>query len=167
MAVHDTHTIAGSRDAKSTLFFKRGTVGGHRAENLAGLGLKLVLLTRDEGHNVVHDVHGGDTRVAGAGNGLHRDDGSEVDGTKGGLEGGERDGDADDGAVRVADKKTLISRAKLALVGDEVEMVEVDSRDDERDGRILAVVLGVGEDGETSVLELGFWRRRAGLESSL
>lgn len=99
VAVHDGDAVAGSGDAEGALLDKGRLVRADGAEDLAGLSLELILLARDEGHDVVDDVHGGHARVAGARDGLHGDDGDGGDGTEGGLEGGEGDDEADDGTV--------------------------------------------------------------------
>lgn len=99
VAVHDSDAITRSRYAQGLLLDKGLAVGVDGAEDLPGLGLELVLLALDEGHDVVHDVHAGDARVAGAGDGLHRDDANDGNGAKGGLQRGEGDDEPDDGAV--------------------------------------------------------------------
>ena len=50
-------------------------------------------------------------------------------------------------------------QAAFGLLGwEEAQVGEVDGRDDERDEGVAAVVLGVGEGGESSGYEGGFWR---------
>ena len=156
MSIHDGHAITRSRDAQRALLLQHRSIPRQGTQDLARLVLELILLARDEGHDVIEDVHGADARVSGSGDGLHRDDGGEVDGAEGGLQGGEGHGYAYDGAVGVADEEALGEGAGLALVGDEVEVVEVDGGDDEGHVGVLAVVFGVGEDCEAGVLEFGF-----------
>ena len=74
-----------------------------------------------------------------------------VDGAEGGLDRGEGDHDADDGAVRIADEETLFEVVVTLLVGKDGEMRKIDGWDDEGDEGGLAVVFGVGEDGEVSL----------------
>lgn len=99
VAVEDGDAVAGGADLEVLLVLEGGEVARDVAEDLLGLGLELVLLARDEGDDVVDHVHGGDARVAGAGDGLHGDDGDGVDGAEDGLQSGEGDDEADDGAV--------------------------------------------------------------------
>lgn len=154
MTIHDRNAVACSRHAEALLLHEGGLGVIDTTEDLAGLGLELVLLARDEGHDVVDDVHGADSGVARAADGLHGDDADGGDGAKGGLEGGEGDDEADDGAVGVADQEALLEAVDGALVGDEVEMGEVHGGDDEGNEGIAAVVLGVGEDGDVGLDEL-------------
>lgn len=153
VAVHDGDAVARGRDAKGLLLDEGRAGVVDAAENLPRLRLELVLLARNEGHDVVHDVHAGDARVSGAGNGLHGDDADFGDGTKGGLQGGEGDDEADDGAVGVADEEALGQAVDGALVRDQVEVRQVDGRDDERDEGVAAVIFGVGEDGDFGLEE--------------
>lgn len=108
MAVEDRHTVACGRDDKVTLLSEGGTGVVQTAENLAGLGLKFILFSRDKGHYVVNNVHGADARVACSGDGLHGDDANCVNGAKSGLEGGKRDDKTNDGTVGVADEESLL-----------------------------------------------------------
>lgn len=153
MTVHDGYTVARRRDAQAALLDKRSAPLVNGAEDLPGLGLELVLLALDKGHDVVHDVHAGHARVSRAGDGLHGDDADGGDGAKGGLQGGEGDDEPDDGAVGVADEEALGELVDGALVGDEVEVRQVDGGHDERDEGVAAVVFGVGEDGDFGLEE--------------
>lgn len=153
MAIHDGDAVARCRDTKAGLLDKGSAPIVNGAENLPGLGLELVLLALDEGHHVVDDVHAGHARVSCARDGLHGDDADGGDGAKGGLEGGEGDDEPDDGAVGVADEEALGQLVDGSLVGDEVEVRQVDGGHDERDEGIAAVVFGVGEDGDFSLEE--------------
>lgn len=148
VTVNNSNTVARRRHAQAALLDKRRAPLVNGAEDLPGLGLELVLLALDEGHDVVHDVHAGHARVARAGDGLHGDDADGGDGAKGGLQGGEGDDEPDDGAVGVADEEALGQVVDGALVGDEVEVRQVDGGHDERDEGVAAVVFGVGEDGD-------------------
>lgn len=160
VAVHDGDAVAGGRDAEAVLLDKGGAGAVEAAQDLAGLGLELVLLARDEGHDVVDHVHARDARVPRARDGLHGDDGHGRDGAERGLERGKGDDEADDGAVGVADEEAPAEPADGTLVGDEVEVGEVDGRDDEGDEGVAAVVFGVGEDGDVGLDELEFWGGR-------
>lgn len=64
---------------------------------------------------------------------MKRDDRDVLDRTEAGLERSEGDDKADDRAVGVADLETAFERADFALMWDEVEMVEIDGRDNEGD----------------------------------
>lgn len=99
VAVENRHAVARRADLELTLVLKGGEIRGDGAEDLLRLRLKLVLLARDERDDVVNHVHGRDARVAGARDGLHGDNGDLVDGAEDGLQGRERDDEADDGAV--------------------------------------------------------------------
>lgn len=154
--VQHRHARAARRDAQVLLLLEGGALGVDVAENLARLVLQLVLLALDVRHDVVDYVHGADAGVPRARDGLEGDDGGALDGAEGRLEGREGDGDADDGAVGVADQEALVGGHGLALVRDQVHVREVDGRDDEGDDGVLAMVAGVGEDGEIRLLELGF-----------
>lgn len=154
VAVHDRNAVAGGRDTETILLDKRSTGLVETAQDLASFGLKLILLARDEGHDIVDDIHARNTGVASTRDGLHGDDGDGGDGTEGGLEGGKGDDEADDGAVGVAHKEALVKLADGTLVRDEVEMRKVDSGNDERDEGIASVVLCVGEDGDIGLDEL-------------
>ena len=146
--VHDGDAVARGRDAQAVLLDKGLAGVVEPAEDLAGLGLELVLLARDEGHDVVDDVHGRDARVAGAGDGLHGDDADGGDGAKGGLQRGKGYDEPDDGAVGVADEEALGEAVDGALVRDEVEVREVDGGNNERNDGVATVVLGVRKDGD-------------------
>ena len=154
VAIQDWDTVASRGDTKLLLVLERGGVCVDSSENLLSLGLKLVLLSGNEGDNVVDDVHAANTGVASARDGLHRDHRDGVNLAKACLKGSKRDDEADDCAIAVANQEALLQAERLALVRDEVQMVEVDSRDDEGHERIASVVLGVGEDGDVGVLEL-------------
>lgn len=158
MTVHDGNAVARSGHAQGGLLDEGGAGVIDGAEDLAGLGLELVLLALDEGDDVVHDVHGGDARVTGAGDGLHGDDAHVGNGAEAGLQRGEGDDEPDDGAVGVADEEALGELVHGALVRDEVEVGEVDGGDDERHEGIAAVVLGVGEDGNLSLEEFHLYK---------
>ena len=154
VAVQDRNTVAGCRHPELLLVLERSGVGIERTQDLLGLGLQLVLLTRNEGHDVVNDVHAADTGVSSTRDSLHGNDGYVIDLSETRLEGGKGGDEADDGAVAVAYQEALVEAEDLALVGDQVEMVEVDGRDDEGHERVASVVLCVGEDGNVGVLEL-------------
>lgn len=157
VTVHDSNTVARRRDTQARLLNKGSAPIVNGAEDLPGLRLELVLLTLDKGHDIVHDVHAGHARVSRARDGLHGDDADGGDGAEGGLEGGEGDNEPDDGAVGVADEEALGQVVDGSLVGDEVEVREVDGGHDERDEGIAAVVFGVGEDGDFGLEEGHFW----------
>jgi len=74
------------------------------------------------------------------------------------LKGCERNDNADHCAVRVADEETLFQLVMLPLVLDDVHVRQIDSRNDQRHKRVLAVVLRVGEDGKVSFEESHFCR---------
>lgn len=154
VAVHDRNAVTRSRDSQTLLLDKSRLVIGDDAQDLTSFGLEFILLARDERHNIVHDVHGRNTRVAGARDSLHRDDGDGGDGAESSLKSGKRDDETDDGAVGVADQETLVERANGTLVGDKVKMGDVDGGNDERNERIATVVFGVGEDGDIGLGEL-------------
>lgn len=158
MAVHDWNTVTGGRDTKTILLNEGSTIVIKATENLAGFGLELVLLARDEGDNVVDDVHAGDSRVTSARNGLQSNNGDGRDGSESGLESGEGNNKTNDGAVGVAHEEALVERANRALMGDEVEMGEVDGGNDKRHERIATVVLCVGEDRNVGLDELELCR---------
>lgn len=157
MAVQDGDAVAGGGDAEPLLVNKGGAVVGDGAEDLAGLGLELVLLAADEGDDVVNHVHARHARVAGARDGLHGDDADLGDGAKGGLQRRKGDDEPDDGAVGVAHEEALGEAVVRALVRNEVEVRQVDRGDDEGHEGILAVVFGVGEDGDFGLEEFHFW----------
>lgn len=92
---------------------------------------------------------------------LHSDDADGGDGAKGGLQRGEGDDEPDDGAVGVADEEALVQAVDGALVGDEVEVRQVDGGHDERHEGIAAVVFGVGEDGDFSLEESHFCNHKS------
>lgn len=146
--------VAGCRDSQRLLIFEGGRLGVDAAQNLLCFRLELVLLARNEGHHVVNDVHAANTGVSRTRHGLHGHDGDGIDLAKTRLQGGEGDHEPNDGAVAVAHEEALVQTKRLLLVGDEVEMVEVDGRDDKGDERIAAVVLRIGEDGKAGILEL-------------
>lgn len=154
VAVQDRNTVAGCRHPELLLVLERSGVGVERTQDLLGLGLELVLLARNEGHDIVNDVHAADTGVSSTRDSLHGDDGYGIDLAEAGLEGGKGGDEANDGAVAVAYQEALVEAEGLALVGDQVEMVEVDGRDDEGHEGVASVVLCVGEDGNVGVLEL-------------
>jgi len=88
---------------------------------------------------------------------LQGDDGDGLNGSEAGLEGGEGDDEADDSAIGVANEEALVETVLGALVGDEVEVGEVDGRDDKRDEGVTAVIFGIREDGEVGLEKLGLW----------
>ena len=83
MSVEHGHAVARGRDA-DVLVFEADAAGLHPAEDLARFRLELVLFAGDVRDDVVEDVHAGDARVAGAGDGLHGDDTGGVDWTEAG-----------------------------------------------------------------------------------
>jgi hypothetical protein len=154
VAVHDWNTVASGRDTKPLLLNESSSLVVNATENLAGLSLELVLLARDEGDNVIDDVHAGDSRVTGTRNGLQSNNGDGRDRSESGLESGEGNNETNDSAVGVAHEETLVQRANRALMRDEVEMGEVDGGNDERHERIATVVLCVREDRNIGLDEL-------------
>lgn len=160
VAVEHGDAVAGGGDAQRVLRDAGGGVGVEGAEDLARLGLELVLLAANEGHHVVQDVHAADARVPGPGHGLHRDHADRVDGAEPRLQRRERDHEPDHRAVRVAHQEALLEAVLPPLVGDEVEVRQVDRRHDEGHQRVAAVVLGVGEDGEVGLEELHLFTSR-------
>ena len=87
---------------------------------------------------------------------MHGDDAGGGDGAEAGDQGGERDCDASDGAVGVADEEAVLEVVGFALVWDEGEVVYVDGRDDEWRVGCKPVVFRIGEDGEVGVEEVHF-----------
>lgn len=162
VAVHDGDAVAGGGDAEGGLLGEGCPRVVEGAEDLAGLGLELVLLAADEGHDVVDDVHGAHARVARARDGLHGDDADGGYGAEGGLEGGEGPHEADDGAVGVAHEEAAREAVGAPLVRYQVQVGQVDGRHDEGDEGVAAVVFGVGEDGDFGLeeLHLCFFRQR-------
>lgn len=73
------------------------------------------------------------------------------------MKSGKGSHETDDGAVGVAYEETLVELIDRSLVGDEVEVGEVDGRHDKGNERIATVVLGVGEDGDFGVQEFLFY----------
>lgn len=88
---------------------------------------------------------------------MHGDNGDGVDLAEFGLERCKGDYNAYDCAIGIADKEALFELKVGALVRDQVEMGEVDSRDNERDERVAAVVFGVGEGGNVGFEKGHFW----------
>ena len=152
VAVEDGDAVAGGADAQVGLLGDGGGVTVDGAEDLAGLGLELVLLARDERHDVVEHVHAADARVARPRHGLHGDDADGVDGAEAPLQRRERDHEPDHRAVRVAHQEPLCEAADAAdavvlppLVRDQVQVREVDRRHHEWHERVPPVVLRVRE----------------------
>lgn len=158
MAVHDWNAVTSGRNTKTLLLNESSTLFIKATKNLAGFSLELVLLARDEGDNVVDDVHAGDSRVTSSRNGLQSNDGDGRDGSESSLESGEGNDETNDGAVGVAHEEALVKRANRALMRDEIEMGEVDGGNDERHERIATVVLCVGEDRDIGLDELELCR---------
>lgn len=154
VAVDDGNAIARRRDAQAALLDKGRLGVVEAAEDLAGLGLELVFLALDEGHHVVNHVHGRHAGVSRARDGLHGDDADGGDGAKRRLEGGQGPDEPDDGAVGVAHQEAPLELVHASLVGDEIQVREVDGRHDERHERIAPVVLGIREDGDFGLEKL-------------
>lgn len=72
------------------------------------------------------------------------------------LQGGEGDDEFNDGVVVVVYEEVFVQVKCFLLVGDEIEMVEVDGRDDQGDEGIVVVVFCIGEDGKVGILEFFF-----------
>lgn len=153
VAVEDGDAVAGGADAEAVLFDEDGGVGAQGAEDLARLRLQLVLLARDVRYHVVEDVHAADARVPGPRHRLHCDDADGLDGAEPRLQSRERDHKPDHRAVGVAHQEAFLETALLALVGDQVQVRQVDGGYDEGHEGIPSVVLGVREDGEVGVLK--------------
>lgn len=143
VAVQNGDSVASGRDLEVALVLETGDFGVDLAENLLGFGFELVFLARDEGDDVVDDVHAADTGVAGARDGLHGDDRDLVDGAELGLQGGKGNDDANDGAVGVADQEALFQTVVFPLVVDDVQVRQVDGGDDQGHEGVAAVVFGV------------------------
>ena len=157
VAVQDRHAVARRRDLQALLLHKRRLPIVHAAQDLPRLRLQLILLAGDERHHVVDHVHARHAGVPCAGDSLHGHDADGGDGPEDGLQRGEGDDEPDDGAVGVADEEALGEAALGALVGDEVEVREVDGGDDEGDEGIATVVFRVGEDGDFGLGEFDLW----------
>ena len=138
MSVFDGDTVAVGAD---------GEVGRNYlaslefAEKFAGLFLHLLFFILDEGHDVAEDVQGGNAGIARAADRLH---GYDKDGlnTESLLQGRQRNGEAHDGAVGVGDHEaTGLLPPGLEL--NELEVVGIDFRNDERHLRVHAEGRGV------------------------
>ena len=160
MAVEHRHAVAGSADLETGLQVDPRALRIDRAENLLRLGLELVLFTRNVGYHVIDNVHAADTGVAGTRDGLHRDDRDCGDWAKRSLERRKRNDQANDSAVGVAHQKALVKLMVLALVVHNVEVVEVDSRHNERYERVLAMVFCVGKDGNVGLKKRAFYKKK-------
>ena len=110
---------------------------------LLRLRLELVLFARDKGYHVVDDVHATDSRIPGARDSLHGDHTDGLDGTELGLDCYKWNNQADDCAIGIADEKALFEFMMLPLMFEDIHMVEIDGRDDERDYGIASVILCV------------------------
>ena len=151
VAVQDGDTVAGGGYPQPFLLDESSAAGIDTAQDLPGLRLELVLLALDEGDHVINHIHAAHAGVARAADGLHGHDAHGADLAELSLEGGERDDEADNGAVGVADEEALVEAVDFSLVGDEVEMREVDGGHDEGHEGVAAVVFGVGEDGDVGL----------------
>lgn len=154
MTIEHGHAVAGCRDSQLLLVFESGRLSIDAAENLLCFRLELVLLSRNEGHHVVDNVHAADAGVTSARDSLHGDYRDSIDLAEASLQRGKGNDKPNDGAVAVAHEEALLQAECLLLVGDQAEVVKVDGRDDKGHQGVAAVVLGVGEDGDVCVLEL-------------
>ena len=147
VALEHGHAVArrGHGERARVAQVERLVVVDDAAEDLCRLAFHLRLLVGDVRHDVVEDVERGHAGVPGARDGLHRRDHALVDGTEGVLEGAQRDDEARGRAVGIGDDKASHEVVQGTLGGDDVQVVGVDERDDERDCRVLAVVFGIGE----------------------
>jgi hypothetical protein len=151
VAIDDGDSVARRRDGDGALLVIVEPFPTWRdtAHDLGRLPLDLLLLSPDEGDDVVEDVHGGDTGVAAAGDGLEGGDEDFVDRSKGVFERFERDDEAGGGAVGVGDDEASGEgrRVGFTLLVNDGEVGGVDGRDDEGNELSSPVVLGVGKDG--------------------
>ena len=149
MAIEHRHTGACSGDLEILLFCEscRGRI--EATKNLLRFYFQFLFFAGDIWNDVIDDVHAADARVSCSANSLQSDDGALRDGAEASLKCGEWDDQPNDGAVGVTDLVAAGFVSPLGLlVRDEGQMSQVDGRDDQGDERILAVVLGVGEDGD-------------------
>ena len=136
-----------------------GLVLGDGAQNLLGLPLHLVLLAANVWDDVVEDVDAWDTwGETGTGDSLQGSGGQGVDWAKGVNQRLQWSHKTSGGAVGDADDETWSGLAGslggVQLASDNVQMLWVDDRNDQRHVDLSSVVLGVGNDGQTSLDEL-------------
>lgn len=150
------HGDAGTRcaDGEGGLFLECGGVAVEAAQDFLCFGLKFVFFACDVGHDVVEHVHAGDARVSCTGDGLEGDDLGVLDGSEPCLDRGKGDYEPDYGAVGVADEKPFFQVVVFALVRDQIEVVDIDGGNHQRDHRISSVVFGVGKHGDFSFQKL-------------
>ena len=115
------------------------------AQHLERLGLDLVLLAANVGHDVAQDVQGGDARVPGPGDGLHRGHGERAQ-AKGVVQRLAGQGQRDGRAVGTGDDQAAPA-APPALHLDQRRVTGVDLGDQERHIGVGAVRGGVRTDG--------------------
>ena len=137
MAIHHADAVAVSADFGGQ---RSDAIAGEIAEDLLRLRLHLFFFAADEGDDVAHDVHGGDTGVPGAGDGLHGGDDHLGDAEL--FERAERHHQADGGAIRIGDDLALPAAGAL-LAGDQPEVVGIDFRNEQRYIELHAMVARV------------------------
>jgi len=127
------------------------------AEKLLRLGFHFFLFAADEGDDVGVDIHGSDTRITSAGDGLQRDDEDffEAEGISKRFEDEDETGGR---TIGVGDDETGGVAAVFLLRGDGVEMGSVNFGNEQGDVGIHAMVLGVADDGIAGTREVFFGR---------
>ncbi len=140
VAVHDGHAVAVRAHRRGEI---ADTVSVEVAEDLLRLLLHLLFFAADEGDHVPHNVHGRHARIARAGDGLHRggDDLRDAEG----LERRQPHGQHHGRAVRVGHDLPLPS-ARALLDRNELQVIRVDLRHQQRHVELHAVVARVGDD---------------------
>jgi hypothetical protein len=165
VAVEDRYAVAVSRDLERRVRMEVERILSRlheAAEDLGRLPLDLLLFARDIRNDVVEDVERWHAGIASSRDSLHRSDEDALERTKGKFEGLERDDYCRRRAVCVRDDVSLLQRRLLLklLVPNDVEMVRVYKRNDERDQRIPTEVFGIGKDDELCSSKRRLYQRR-------
>ena len=150
------------------LSFRVGEFNGvadETPENFARLGLHLLFFTADVGNDVVQRVERGHAGIARAGKRLHGDDENFFDAERV-VERLQRQSETDRRTIGIGDEIAGGESAPLLLPGDEIEMIGIHFRNDERHVFIHAVIAAIADDGIAGAREFFFdWAGHARVES--
>lgn len=155
VSVHNSNTGALGRDLGLLNVGERSGVGVDSSQDLSSLPFNLLLLSSNEGDNVVQNVHRRNSGVSSSRDSLESGDHDGVERSELVLKSLQGDNKSGGRAVGVRDEESLVETLDVTLVRDNVEVVGVDEGDHEGSNGVATVVLGVGEDDEVVLDELG------------
>ena len=140
VTIHHRYAIAVRADFRVQ---RTESVAREIAEDLLRLLLHLFFFAADERNHVGIDVHGSHARITRARNGLHGGSDHARDAEL--LQRRQRHGEHDRGAVRIGDDLPLPAALAL-LVRNDLQMIGIDFRNQQRNIRLHAMVARIGDD---------------------